>query len=89
MSTSGSGGKWQEGLDIQLPPGKPSVTLQLTDRQARLLVEMVDHYGEGIKDAITATTEDRSLEGIDDLLELTGGYAAALFDLKEMRKQLS
>jgi hypothetical protein len=81
--------EWQEGLDIQLIPDKPSVTLQLTDRQKNLLVEMIDHYGEGVRDAITATTEDGSLKDIDDLLELTGGYAAALFDLKEMRKQLS
>ena len=89
MSTSGSGGKWQEELDIQLVPDAPSVTLQLTERQKRLLVEMLDHYGEGVKDAIAATTEDGSLENLGDLLEITGGYANALFDLREMRNQLS
>jgi hypothetical protein len=88
MSTSGSGGKWQEDQDNPLIPDTPAVTLQLTDRQQRLLVEMIDHYDEGIRDAITATTEDGSLKEIDDLLELTGGYANALFDLQEMRKQL-
>lgn len=83
MSTSGSGGNQPKEQD------EPSVTLQLTDRQKRLLVEMVGHYSEGIRDAITHTTNDRSLGSVNDLLELTGGYANALFDLEEMEKQLS
>jgi hypothetical protein len=65
------------------------VTLQLTGRQKRLLRQMIEHYSEGVQEAITATTEDTSLEDIEDLLTLTGGYANALSDLAEMEKQLT
>lgn len=86
--TTGSGGKWtkepSEVAEDDLP-----VTLQLTGRQKRLLRQMCEHYTEGIREAISATTEDTSLEGIDDLLALTGGYANALSDLGEMEKQLT
>ena len=65
------------------------VTLQLTGRQKATLTELIDHYEEGVKDAREATIEDHSLDKVEDLLELSGGYADSLADLQSIRTQLN
>jgi hypothetical protein len=67
---------------------KRSVRLELTERAAATLNELVDLHEEGIKDAQQATIEDRTLEKPEELLELSGGYADTLVDLEEIRRQL-
>lgn len=53
-----------------------------------MLNDMITQYLEGIEVAKELTVEDRSLQDIDMLLKICGGYDEAVAELSKVQQQL-
>lgn len=69
--------------------GEPERTVEVTERGAQLMVDVIDMYIEGIADAQQATIEDSSLGDLETLLKVCGGYTETVTELNNIRRQLT
>jgi hypothetical protein len=61
---------------------------QLDDEERELLGHVIDNYEEGIKAAKEATTEDRTLETAEELVNVYAGYGETTEVLGRIRIKL-
>lgn len=69
--------------------GAPKRTVEVTERGAQLMVDIIDMYVEGIDDAQRATIEDNSLGDLETLLKICGGYTETVEELRKLRSQFA
>jgi hypothetical protein len=64
------------------------VTLELTERQAEHLKDIIDNWIDGCIPATDDVINDRSLTDVDDLLRAVDGMHEMFSDAVDLRQQL-
>jgi hypothetical protein len=68
--------------------GATLVTLELSERQAEILKDVLDLWIEGYEAATNDVINDRSLDSAEEMLEAVDGIRAQFIDAVDIRQHL-